>query len=326
MVKIKLREHFMTGVSYMLPFVVSGGLLISMSFMIPESEMLNRIGGIAFNLMLIVLAGYISFSIADRAGLTAGMLAGAISLEIGAGYLGALVGGLLAGYISLLIKRYIVDKTPPYLAPIFSIIVLPLLSVLIVGIIMLGLLGSPISYLTESLNDGLRSIYGTWSSLLLALILGTMMAVDMGGPINKVAYFFGLWTLETGNPSLIMSAVMVAGMTPPIGLSMASFFFPKKFSSEEKENGKIAWFLGLSFITEGAIPHAAIDPLRVIPSMIVGSATAAVLSMYFSCAQLAPHGGIFILPTITNFPIFLLAMLIGSVVTCLLCGFLKKEV
>jgi len=323
--RIELRKHFMTGVSYMLPFVVAGGMLISLSFMIPDSEILNRIGSSAFNLMLIALAGYISYSIADRAGLASGMLAGALSIELGAGYLGALLGGLLAGYLSLAFRKTIVEKAPPSLMPICSILVLPLLSVLIVGLIMEAI-GAPISQLTAALNDALVSAYASRSSLLIALVLGLMMAFDMGGPVNKVAYFFALWTLEAGVQSPIMSSVMVAGMIPPIGLSIATFLFPKKFTIEERENGRIAWFLGLSFVTEGAIPYAASDPLRVIPSIMAGSSVGAVISMLFSCSQIAPHGGIFILPTIKNYPFFLLALLAGSVITALLCGLLKKEV
>jgi PTS system fructose-specific IIC component len=209
--------------------------------------------------------------------------------------------------------------------PVCSILVLPLLSVLVVGLLM-ELMGTPLAQLTTLLNDALVNAYASWSAILIALVLGLMMAFDMGGPVNKVAYFFALWTLETGMQSPVMSAVMVAGMTPPIGLSIATFLFPGKFNTEEKENGRIAWFLGLSFVTEGAIPYAASDPLRVIPSLMAGSSVAAAISMAFSCAQLAPHGGVFILPTIENYPFFLLALLVGSVITALLCGLLKGEV
>jgi PTS system fructose-specific IIC component len=323
--RIEFRKHFMTGVSYMLPFVVAGGILISLSFMMPNSAVLNRIGRAAFNLMLIALAGYTSYSIADRAGLASGMLAGALSLELGAGYLGALLGGLIAGYVSLAFRRKIVDKVPASLMPICSILLLPLLSVLVVGLLM-ELIGAPLAQLTALLNDALISAYASWSAILIAVVLGVMMAFDMGGPVNKVAYFFALWTLEGGVRSPVMSAVMIAGMTPPIGLSIATFLFPKKFNAEERESGRIAWFLGLSFVTEGAIPYAASDPLRVIPSLVAGSSAAAAISMAFSCAQLSPHGGIFILPTVENYPFFLLALLVGSVITALLCGSLKKEV
>lgn len=331
-------KHLMNGVSFMIPFVVAGGIAIALSFLIggykgfevPGSlaAWLMGIGGGAgaFGLMVPILAGYIAFSIADRPGLAVGAIGGTVALQMGAGFLGGLVAGFLAGYVVLLIKKYI--KLPRTLQGIMPVLVIPVLGSLIVGLLMFAVLGGPVSALNKAMNDFLTSMSGT-NAALLGLLLGLMMAFDMGGPINKAAYAFATGTLATltvGTGSAIMAAVMAAGMTPPLGLALATVLFRNKFSVAEHEAGKAAWVLGASFITEGAIPFAAADPLRVIPSIMIGSGVTGALSMLFNCTLSVPHGGLFVFFAATNIPLYLLSIVIGTAITALIIGLLKKKI
>lgn len=328
-------KHLMTGVSFMLPFVVAGGLLIALSFAVGGVDAakhigtlgwaLNQIGGGtgAFSFIVPVLAGYIAYSIADRPGIAPGMIGGIISSTIGAGFLGGIIAGFLAGYLTYWLNSWI--KLPANLAGLKPILILPLLSTAVVGLLMLFVIGTPVSWLLNVLTHWLEGLQGA-NAILLGLVLGGMMAIDMGGPINKAAYTFavGLLSSHITEP---MAAVMAAGMTPPLGIALATLFFKSRFTKDEEEAGKAALVLGISFITEGAIPFAARDPFRVIPSTMLGSAVAGAISMLFACHLLVPHGGIFVLfipGAIDNLPPYLFAIIVGSLVTTGMLFILKR--
>lgn len=341
----QIYKHLMNGVSHMLPFVVGGGILIAIAFLIdgfcvdinslPADQRSNfgtiteaaalfkGIGGIAFGFMLPILSGFIAMSIADRPGLAVGFVGGAIAANGTSGFLGALVAGFLAGYTVLLLKK-ILDKLPESLDGMKPVLLYPLLGIFIVGVIMQFVVEPPIGALNAAINEGLKGLNGS-SAVLLGALLGGMMSVDMGGPVNKAAYVFGTASIAAGNYN-IMAAVMIGGMVPPIAIALATLFFKNKFTAEQRKAGPTNFIMGLSFITEGAIPFAASDPLRVIPACVVGSAVAGALSMAFGCTLMAPHGGIFVVPTIGNPVMYLIALLVGSVISCVLLGLLKKKV
>lgn len=333
-----IYKHLMSGVSNMLPFVVGGGILIAICFMFgfnafkpddptyhPIAEALMTIGGgNAFALMVPVLAGFIAMSIADRPGFAAGMVGGMLASSGGAGFLGGLVAGFLAGYVVVGLKKLLAGM-PSSLEGIKTILLYPLLGIAITGFIMLYVVNKPVGAFNTALSDWLTGL-GTANAILLGIILGLMMAFDMGGPVNKAAYVFGTGLLANGvfEP---MAAIMAAGMVPPLGIALATTLFKKKFSQQDREAGKVNYIMGLSFITEGAIPFAAADPLRVIPSIMVGSAVAGALSMMFSIGLRAPHGGVFVIPLVDgSWLLYLLAVVIGAIISALLMGFLKKPV
>lgn len=341
----KIYKDLMSGVSHMIPFVVGGGILIALAFLIdglnvdlnslpladrknfgsitPIAALLKGIGGTAFGFMLPILAGFIANAIADRPGLAVGFVGGALAANGTSGFLGALVAGFLAGYTVLFLK-WLFKKLPESMEGIKPVLLYPLLGILIVGVVMTFCIEPPIGALNTALNSGLKSLNGT-SAVILGMILGGMMAVDMGGPVNKAAYVFGTASIAAGNYN-IMAAVMVGGMVPPLAIAFATLFFKNKFTVEERKAGPTNFVMGISFITEGAIPFAASDPLRVLPSCIVGSALAGALSMAFNCTLMAPHGGIFVFPTVGNPVMYLVALLAGSAVSCVLLGVLKKKV
>ncbi len=328
-------KHLMTGVSYMLPIVVAGGILIALAFAFggittegyPEGSLawaLMLIGGsTAFSLFVPVLAAYISYSIADRPGIAPGIIGGLLATTVGSGFLGGLLAGFLAGYVTLALNTYI--KLPKNLQGLMPVLVLPLLSTLIVGLAMVYLIGPPMKVVNDAMTNFLRNMQ-TGSAVALGLILGAMMAFDMGGPVNKAAYAFsvGLLSSQVFEP---MAAVMAAGMTPPLGLAIATFIAKNRFTADEQEAGSAAAVLGISFITEGAIPFAARDPLRTLPSLMVGSAVAGALSMIFKCGLRVPHGGIFVLPipnAVNNLGGYVIAILVGTAVTTAMLLLLKK--
>jgi len=329
-------KHLMSGVSFMIPFVVAGGILIAISFAFgytafQDKELffgvpyyLMQIGGGsgAFGLMVPILSGYIAFSIADRPGLAPGMVGGLVAGSIGAGFLGGMVAGFLAGYVVLGIRKVIV--LPKSLAGIMPVLVIPVLSTLIVGFSLYYVLGAPVAFINKTISDFLTSLSGG-SAILLGLILGTMMAFDMGGPVNKAAYAFGTATLVLGQGSAVMAAVMAGGMVPPLGIGLATLAFKKKFSEDQREAGKAALVLGASFITEGAIPFAAADPARVLPSIMVGGALAGAISMALGCTLAVPHGGVFVFFAVENILGYVIAVVAGSVATAALLGVLKKD-
>lgn len=332
-----LYKHLMNGVSNMLPFVVGGGILIAFSFMFgikafdPKDPNFNQFakllmdigGGNAFSLMVPVLAGFIGMSIADRPGFAPGMVGGLIAANGGSGFLGGLIAGFLGGYSVLLVKK-ICKPLPESLEGIKPVLIYPLLGIFITGAVMLLAINPPVKALNAGMQAWLQGM-GSANRVVLGLILGGMMAVDMGGPINKAAFTFGIAMIAAGNfgPH---SAVMAGGMVPPLGIALATFLFRNKFTKQEKDAGKTNIVMGLSFITEGAIPFAAADPSRVIPSCIIGSAVAGALSMLFNIELRAPHGGFFVIP-ITNHPLlYTVAILIGTIITAVLLGILKKPV
>lgn len=327
-------KHLMTGVSFMLPFVVAGGLSIALSFVFginaaqeegTIAAALSQIGGgSAFALMVPVLAGYIAFSIADRPGIAPGMIGGMLASNIGAGFLGGIIAGFLAGYITQWLKENI--KLPENLQGLMPVLVLPFLASLIVGLLMIYLIGPPVEGIMNGLESWLNGMTGT-NAVLLGLILGAMMAFDVGGPVNKAAYTFGVGLLgsEIYGP---MAAIMAAGMTPPLGLALATTLFKNRFTRKEIEAGKPAWFMGISFITEGAIPFAAADPIRVIPSIMTGSAVTGALTMLFNVTLRAPHGGIFVLPipnVVNNLGLYGLAIIAGTIVTAFMLRLVKPK-
>ncbi|MEH7128234.1 fructose-specific PTS transporter subunit EIIC [Neobacillus drentensis] len=331
-------KHLMNGVSNMLPFVVGGGILIAICFMFgynsfkPDDPSYNQIsealmtigGGNAFGLIVPVLAGFIALSIADRPGFAPGMVGGMMAASGGAGFLGGLVAGFLAGYVVLLLKK-VFAGLPRSLEGIKSILIYPLFGIAITGFIMLYVVNKPVAWLNGTIADWLTGL-GTGNAVLLGIVLGLMMSFDMGGPVNKAAYVFGTGLLASGvyEP---MAAIMAAGMVPPLAIALATTFFKNKFNDLDRDAGKACYVMGLSFITEGAIPFAAADPLRVIPSVMAGSAIAGALSMAFGIGLRAPHGGIFVVPLVENGALlYALAILVGSVVSALLIGFLKKTV
>ena len=332
-------KHLMTGVSYMIPFVVAGGIMIALAFALGginagdqqgtlAAAFMQIGGGTSFALMLPVLAGFIAFSIADRPGIVPGMIGGMLANAIGAGFLGALVAGFLAGYVIMLLKQVI--KIPKAFQGLMPVLILPLLSSMIVGLVMIYVLGKPFTALNNFMTDWLNGLSGI-NSIGLGIILGAMMAIDMAGPIGKAAYFFGvasLTSLQPGQTSMVMAAVMATGMIPPLSMALASLIAKDKFTAEEREAGKTAWVLGLSFITEGAIPFAAADPLRVLPSVVLGSAVTGGLSMLFKCGLAVPHGGIFVLPipgAVSNLLGYIIAIAAGTVVAAFAVIILKKK-
>ena len=341
----QIYKHLMNGVSHMLPFVVGGGILIAIAFLIDgfsvdlnslpadqranfgtitqAAAMFKGIGGTAFGFMLPILAGFIAMSIADRPGLAVGFVGGSIAANGTSGFLGALVAGFVAGYIVLLLKK-VFSRLPESLDGMKPVLLYPLLGIFLVGVIMQFVVEPPIGALNTAINNGLNGLNGA-SAVVLGVLLGGMMAIDMGGPVNKAAYVFGTASIAAGNYN-IMAAVMIGGMVPPIAIALATIFFKNKFTAEERKAGPTNFIMGLSFITEGAIPFAASDPLHVLPACAVGSAVAGGLSMAFGCTLMAPHGGIFVVPTIGNPLMYLVALVIGSFIACGLLGLLKKKV
>lgn len=341
----QIYKHLMNGVSHMLPFVVGGGILIAIAFLIdgfsvdlnslPADQRANfgtitqgaalfkGIGGTAFGFMLPILAGFIAMSIADRPGLAVGFVGGSIAANGTSGFLGALVAGFVAGYIVNLLKK-IFSKLPESLDGVKPVLLYPLLGIFLIGVIMQFVVEPPIGALNTAINNGLNGLNGA-SAVVLGVLLGGMMAIDMGGPVNKAAYVFGTASIAAGNYN-IMAAVMIGGMVPPLAIALATIFFKNKFTAEERNAGPTNFIMGLSFITEGAIPFAASDPLHVLPACAVGSAVAGGLSMAFGCTLMAPHGGIFVVPTIGNPLMYLVALVIGSFIACGLLGLLKKKV
>lgn len=331
-----IYKHLMSGVSFMIPFVTAGGILIALSFVFGieafkqegtlAAALMQIGGGSAFNLMIPILAGYIAFSIADRPGLVPGMVSGVLASSLGAGFLGGILGGFLAGYLVEFLKKTI--KLPKSMQGLMPVLILPVLSTLVVGLIMIFVLGGPVASINKGLNDWLASLTGT-NAAFLGLILGLMMALDMGGPVNKAAYTFGVGTLAAGQPSTVMAAVMAAGMVPPLAVALATVIAKNKFTADEREAGKAAWALGASFISEGAIPFAAADPTRVIPSIMAGAAATGAASMIFNCGLAVPHGGIFVLAipnAVTHLPLYLLSIVIGTVIAAVMLSVLKKEI
>lgn len=341
----QIYKHLMNGVSHMLPFVVGGGILIAIAFLIdgfsvdlnslPADQRANfgtitqgaalfkGIGGTAFGFMLPILAGFIAMSIADRPGLAVGFVGGSIAANGTSGFLGALVAGFVAGYIVNLLKK-IFSKLPERLDGVKPVLLYPLLGIFLIGVIMQFVVEPPIGALNTAINNGLNGLNGA-SAVVLGVLLGGMMAIDMGGPVNKAAYVFGTASIAAGNYN-IMAAVMIGGMVPPLAIALATIFFKNKFTAEERKAGPTNFIMGLSFITEGAIPFAASDPLHVLPACAVGSAVAGGLSMAFGCTLMAPHGGIFVVPTIGNPLMYLVALVIGAFIACGLLGLLKKKV
>ena len=341
----QIYKHLMNGVSHMLPFVVGGGILIAIAFLIdgfsvdlnslPADQRANfgtitqgaalfkGIGGTAFGFMLPILAGFIAMSIADRPGLAVGFVGGSIAANGTSGFLGALVAGFVAGYIVNLLKK-IFSKLPESLDGVKPVLLYPLLGIFLIGVIMQFVVEPPIGALNTAINNGLNGLNGA-SAVVLGVLLGGMMAIDMGGPVNKAAYVFGTASIAAGNYN-IMAAVMIGGMVPPLAIALATIFFKNKFTADERKAGPTNFIMGLSFITEGAIPFAASDPLHVLPACAVGSAVAGGLSMAFGCTLMAPHGGIFVVPTIGNPLMYLVALVIGSFIACGLLGLLKKKV
>jgi PTS system fructose-specific IIC component len=332
-----IYKHLMNGVSHMLPFVIGGGILIALAFLFddytidpskfgsntPLAAFFMKVGGTAFGFMLPILAGYIAMSIADRPGLAVGFVGGALAGAGGSGFLGALLAGFIAGYLVLGLKK-LFDKLPESLEGIKPVLLYPLLGILLIGVIITYAVNPPVSALNEVITNALNSM-GSSSRILLGILVAGMMAIDMGGPINKAAYVFGTASLATGNYE-IMAAVMVGGMVPPLAIALCTTFFKKKFTKKERQSGVTNYIMGLSFITEGAIPFAAADPLRVIPACVAGSAVAGGLSMFFECSLRAPHGGIFVTPVIGNPFGYLIALAVGSVVGMIVLAILKKPV
>lgn len=341
----QIYKHLMNGVSHMLPFVVGGGILIAIAFLIdgfsvdlnslPADQRANfgtitqgaalfkGIGGTAFGFMLPILAGFIAMSIADRPGLAVGFVGGSIAANGTSGFLGALVAGFVAGYIVNLLKK-IFSKLPESLDGVKPVLLYPLLGIFLIGVIMQFVVEPPIGALNTAINNGLNGLNGA-SAVVLGVLLGGMMAIDMGGPVNKAAYVFGTASIAAGNYN-IMAAVMIGGMVPPCAIALATMLFKNKFTKEEREAGPTNFIMGLAFITEGAIPYAAADPLHVIPACLIGSGIAGAISMLFKCTLMAPHGGIFVFPVVGNPLYYLLALVVGTIVSCFLLGVLKKKV
>ena len=331
--KTGVYKHLLTGVSFMLPMVVAGGLLIALSFVFGITAFkepgtlaaaLMQIGGdAAFKLMVPLLAGYIAYSIADRPGLAPGMIGGLLASTLGAGFIGGIIAGFLAGYSAAAINRY--ARLPASVEALKPILIIPLLASLFTGLVMIYVVGKPVAGMLEGLTHFLDSM-GTTNAILLGVLLGAMMCVDLGGPINKASYAFSVGLLASQSYAP-MAAAMAAGMVPPIGMGLASVLARRKFAQSEREAGKAAFVLGLCFISEGAIPFAAKDPLRVIPASIAGGAITGGLSMFFGCKLMAPHGGLFVMliPNAINHALlYLLAIVIGSVVTGVLYALLKR--
>lgn len=352
----KIYKHLMNGVSHMLPFVVGGGILIALAFLIdgllvdlnniPQSLideygsveavksnfgtltpvaafLKGEVGGVAFGFMLPILAGFIAMSIGDRPGLALGFVGGSIAANGTSGFLGALAAGFLAGYTVVLLRK-VFSKLPAAMDGLIPVLLIPLFGMLIVGAAMIYIIEPIVGWLNTAINNGLSNLSGVNMVILGALVAG-MMAVDMGGPVNKAAYVFGTASIAAGNYG-IMAAVMIGGMVPPIAIAIATLVFKNRFTAEERKAGPTNFVMGLSFITEGAIPFAASDPLHVIPACVVGSATAGALSAAFDCTLMAPHGGIFVFPVVGNAVMYFVSLVIGSIVSAVLLGVLKKKV
>jgi len=346
----EVRRWLMTGVSYMIPFVVAGGILIAASFAIADAvavtevdavftqadglmlpsdlgvdtitwigALLLMIGGLAFSMLVPILSGFIAYAMADRPGIAPGLVGGLLANEVGAGFIGGLIAGLLAGALVNAMKKIPVKGTIKRMMPV---LVYPLLGTLIIGLLMVLVIGEPVASLNSSLEEWLQGLSGA-NQIALGLLLGAMMAFDMGGPVNKVAYSFGILSLDAGNFQ-IMAAVMAAGMTPPLGLALATTVRRKLFNDAEQRAGQAAWIMGASFITEGAIPFAAADPFRVIPSLMVGSAATGALSLAFNATLQAPHGGIWVIGVIGNAFLYLVAIAVGTVITAASVVLLKS--
>ena len=340
----KIYTQLMNGVSHMLPFVVGGGILIAISFLVDgfavdinslsaaerssfgsitdAARLFNEIGNVAFKFMLPVLAGFIAMAIGDRPALAVGFVGGMMAANGTSGFLGALVAGFAAGYIVLLLVK-LCSKLPDALEKIAPVLIYPVVGILVMGLLMKFAVEPVMGYINTAMNNGLKSM-GSGSRIVLGLVLGGMMAIDMGGPFNKAAYVFGTASIASANYD-IMAAVMIGGMVPPCAIALATIFFKNKFSKQERQSGPTNLIMGLAFITEGAIPYAAADPFRVIPACVVGSGVAGALSMAFKCTLMAPHGGIFVVPVMGNKFMYLLALVIGTAVSTVLLGILKKK-
>ena len=331
----QIYKHLMNGVSHMLPFVVGGGILIALAFLFddysinpsnfgsntPLAKFLKDIGGASFGFMLPILAGFIAMSIADRPGLAVGFVGGALANTTGSGFLGALLAGFVAGYSVNLLKK-VFAALPESLEGIKPVLLYPFFGILLIGFISMFVIAPPVSAINTWLVDTLNNMDPN-AKIILGIVMGGMMAIDMGGPINKAAYVTGTGLLASGQ-YYVMAAVMAGGMVPPLAIALCTTIFPNRFTESERKAGITNYIMGLSFITEGAIPFAASDPLRVIPSVCIGAATAGALSMAFDCTLQAPHGGIFVVPTIGNAGMYLAAILIGAVVGCIMMSVLKK--
>ena len=341
----QIYAQLMNGVSHMLPFVIGGGILIAIAFLIdglsidinslpadqranfgtitPIAAMFKQIGGVAFGFMLPVLAGFIAMAIGDRPALALGFVGGMMAASGKSGFLGALVAGFVAGYLILALRKAC-DKLPTALEKIAPVLIYPVVGILVMGLFMLFIVEPIMGGINTSLNNALTGM-GSSSKVVLGLVLGGMMAIDMGGPFNKAAYVFGTAAIAAGNYD-IMAAVMIGGMTPPCAIALATLLFKDKFTKEERESGPTNFIMGLAFITEGAIPYAAADPLHVLPACIAGSAVAGAISMFFGCTLMAPHGGIFVFPVVGNALMYLVALVVGTAVSTVLLGLLKKKV
>ena len=341
----RIYMQLMNGVSHMLPFVVGGGILIAIAFLIdgqsvdinllspaeradfgtitPAAAFFKGIGGVAFGLMLPVLAGFIAEAIADRPGLALGFVGGMIAANGKSGFLGALAAGFIAGYVILLLKK-LCDKLPESLEKLAPVLFYPVFGILIMGAGMNFVVEPVMGAINTALNSGLASMSGT-SKVLLGFVLGAMMSVDMGGPFNKAAYVFGAASIAAGNYD-IMAAVMIGGMVPPCAIALATIFFKNKFTKEERQAGPVNIIMGLAFITEGAIPYAASDPLHVLPACIIGAGVSGALSEVFNCTLMAPHGGIFVFPVVGNALMYLVALVIGTAVSTVMLGLFKKKI
>ena len=341
----KVYTQLMNGVSHMLPFVVGGGILIALAFLIdglsvdinslsdemranfgtitPVAAALKGIGDTAFGFMLPVLAGFIAMSIGDRPALAVGFVGGMLASQGKSGFLGALLAGFVAGYLILLLRK-VFAKLPQSIEKIAPVLLYPLFGILIMGLLMNYVIEPPVGALNTALNTGLTNMSGS-SKILLGIIVAGMMSIDMGGPFNKAAYVFGTASIAAGNYD-IMAAVMIGGMVPPCAIALATLLFKKKFTKEERESGPVNFIMGLAFITEGAIPFAASDPLHVLPSCIIGAAVSGALSMAFGCTLMAPHGGIFVFPVVDHALMYLVSLVIGTIVGAVLLGILKKRV
>jgi PTS system fructose-specific IIC component len=340
----KIYTQLMNGVSHMLPFVVGGGILIAISFLIDgfavdinslsaaerssygniteAARLFNEIGNVAFKFMLPVLAGFIAMAIGDRPALAVGFVGGMMAANGTSGFLGALVAGFAAGYIVLLLVK-LCSKLPDALEKIAPVLIYPVVGILVMGLLMKFAVEPVMGYINTAMNNGLKSM-GSGSRIVLGLVLGGMMAIDMGGPFNKAAYVFGTASIASGNYDM-MASVMIGGMVPPCAIALATIIFKNKFSKQERQSGPTNLIMGLAFITEGAIPYAAADPFRVIPACVVGSGVAGALSMAFKCTLMAPHGGIFVVTVMGNKFMYLLALVIGTAVSTVLLGILKKK-
>ena len=341
----QIYAQLMNGVSHMLPFVIGGGILIAIAFLIdglsidinslpadqranfgtitPIAAMFKQIGGVAFGFMLPILAGFIAMAIGDRPALALGFVGGMMAANGKSGFLGALVAGFVAGYLILALRKAC-DKLPTALEKIAPVLIYPVVGILVMGLFMMFIVEPIMGGINTGLNNALTGM-GSSSKVVLGLVLGGMMAIDMGGPFNKAAYVFGTAAIAAGNYD-IMAAVMIGGMTPPCAIALATILFKDKFTKEERESGPTNFIMGLAFISEGAIPYAAADPLHVLPSCIAGSAIAGGISMFFGCTLMAPHGGIFVFPVVGNALMYLVALVVGTAVSTVLLGLLKKKV